>query len=72
MGLPLKLRKKFRAYASLVSVELHMCWFVTLQKHMTKMTVHVTFGTAAFAVQVLSAMQVDNMVSKEIQRLVCK
>lgn len=28
---------------------------------MTKMTALVTFGTAAFAVQVVSAMQMDNM-----------
>lgn len=28
---------------------------------MTKMTTRVAFGTAAFAVQVLSAMQMDNM-----------
>lgn len=44
------------------------------------MTALVTFGTAAFAVQVVSAMQMDNMFFvvlfcfffSLIQRLVCK
>lgn len=38
-----------------------MGWLVSQQKHMTKMIALVTLGTAAFAVPVVSAVQVDSI-----------